>query len=126
MLEHGPINSGNETKAIHGEQNMESGRMSLVTLEDLMKREIKVEWLIDGFIAKGCLAFLHGVTGVKRSFLLQEMALALATGEGFLGYAIEKPVKVLLHQQELTHAQVKERAYKMLLKYGSVDVSKTK
>ncbi|MFC2027067.1 AAA family ATPase [Chloroflexota bacterium] len=89
----------------------------VMNLQQLMTKDTQVRWLLEDFLPKGCIAFLHGQTGVKRSFYLQQLAFALATGKEFLGHKVSKPTRVLLYQQELTHAQMKMRAKKMLLKY---------
>ena len=73
-----------------------------ITLEELMASNERVEWRINGFLPKGCIGFITGITGVKRSFFLQQLALALTTGEDFLDYTIPEGCRVLMYEAELT------------------------
>lgn len=92
-----------------------------ITLEELMASNETVEWRINDFLPKGCIAFITGITGVKRSFFLEQMALALATGEEFLDYTIPERCRVLMYEAELTKGQLKHRASKMLTIYPSTN-----
>ena len=92
-----------------------------ITLEELMTSNETLEWRINDFLPKGCIAFLTGITGVKRSFFLQQLALALATGEDFLDYTIPQRCRVLMYEAELTKGQLKQRARQMLTIYPSTE-----
>jgi RecA-family ATPase len=88
-----------------------------ITLEELMASNERVEWRINGFLPQGSIAFVTGITGVKRSFFLQQLALALTTGEDFLDYTIPEMCRVLMYEAELTKGQLKRRAERMLTIY---------
>ncbi len=90
-----------------------------ITLEDLMKSDEHLDWRINNFLPKGCIGVVSGITGVKRSYFLQQMALALSTGENFLDFTIPNKNRVLFYEAELTKGQLKTRAASMLKIYPS-------
>ncbi|MFC1897811.1 AAA family ATPase [Chloroflexota bacterium] len=95
--------------------------IDFMSLEDLMKSDEHIEWRINNFLPKGCIAVISGITGVKRSFFLQQMGLALATGEDFLAYRIPEKCTVAMYEAELTKGELKERASHMLNIYPMTD-----
>lgn len=92
-----------------------------ITLEELMVSNETLEWRINDFLPKGCIAFITGITGVKRSFFLEQLALALATGEDFLDYTMPERCRVLMYEAELTKGELKHRARQMLTIYPSTN-----
>jgi len=92
-----------------------------ITLEELMASNETLEWRINDFLPKGCIAFITGITGVKRSFFLEQLAIALATGEDFLDYTMPERCRVLMYEAELTKGELKHRARQMLNIYPSTD-----
>ncbi len=90
----------------------------LVTAQERIDQDIRVEWLIKDFLDKGGMAALHGPPGVKKSYWLQNLGICLALKQAFMGkYEVVKDCRVFIYQQELTPAEVKERLVFMKYKY---------
>ena len=65
------------------------------------------EWLIEGLLRRGEVMNVIAAPKVGKSWLVYNIALAVTSGREFLGYKSEKPLKVLivdneLHKEELT------------------------
>ncbi|MFC1958760.1 AAA family ATPase [Chloroflexota bacterium] len=95
--------------------------IDFISLEELMQSDEHIEWRVNDFLPKGCIAVISGITGVRRSFFLQQMGLALATGEDFLTYVIPDKCRVAMYEAELTKGELKERASHMLNIYPMTD-----
>ena len=55
-------------------------------IPDIMTMEIPpIEWLVDGMIARNTITLWTGTDGTAKTFLAQNMAIAVATGGQFLG-----------------------------------------
>ena len=65
------------------------------------------EWLVDGLLRRGEVMNIIAAPKVGKSWLVYNIALAVTSGREFLGYKADKPLKVLivdneLHKEELT------------------------
>ena len=65
------------------------------------------DWLIEGLLRRGEVMNVIAAPKVGKSWLVYNIALAVTSGREFLGYKAEKPLKVLivdneLHKEELT------------------------
>lgn len=81
-------------------------------LEDLPP----IEWLIPGLLPEGASASLYSPAGVGKSLLALELAAALATGRGVLGYEANGSVKKVLYvdlenDQRLVQTRIRAMGY---------------
>ena len=69
--------------------------------------EDRREWLIEGLLRRGEVMNIIAAPKVGKAWLVYNIALAVTSGREFLGYKADKPLKVLivdneLHKEELT------------------------
>jgi RecA-family ATPase len=60
----------------------------------------EIDWLVDRIIPRGTNGIIAGVPKVSKSVLATDLAVALATGEPFLGFDVPRPVKVAIVSRE--------------------------
>lgn len=65
-----------------------------------------VDWLVDGLIARGILVAVAGEPRSTKSWVTNDLGIAVASGQDFLGYRVPKPGRVLLVQEEDTRGEL--------------------
>jgi len=70
-------------------------RFRLYTADDLLALP-PVEWLLDGHLPENGLAVLYGAPGSGKSFLALAWAVAIATGQPWLGHASRRGLVVFI------------------------------
>jgi hypothetical protein len=62
------------------------------------------EWLIDGVLERGVVAFVVGFTGTAKSFVVADWSMSVATGKNWLGHSTsEDPVLYIAAEGGRTH-----------------------
>jgi hypothetical protein len=86
------------------------------TVEDFMAADIPPEEVFcDSLIFRGGLIEVGGMKGTHKSFLMNSLALHLASGRSpFLNFTILRPYRVLLIQQEISVGQHRARMERMI------------
>lgn len=84
--------------------------MKPVSAAELLAGGGSVEYLIDGLIPAGCLAIMAGESGIGKSWLALDLAVAVATGTPVWGrFPVKRPGPVLYVDEENPKDLVKER-----------------
>ena len=81
---------------------------TVYTFNELLKSEFKLEWLIEGLIPKGTTCFLSAESGIGKSRLSLQMALAMASGTQFLAWPITEKFKTFFLSLEMGGDELKE------------------
>lgn len=72
----------------------------------------QIEWLVEPIIQRGSNGIIIARPKTGKSYLVADLAIALASGQKWLGFAIQKPVRVALVSREdnaaLTLARIKK------------------
>ena len=69
--------------------------------------------IINPWLHERGLAMIYAARGVGKTFFALEMALGAATGTPFLGWHVEKPVRVLYIDGEMSMIDIQQRLLKM-------------
>lgn len=89
-----------------------TNEFSIVNLQDYMLRygDEAVTWMISDWMPQQTIAFLVSPPGSYKTWLILDLAVAVAGGKPFLGtFPVEKSGPVLLVQQEDHHGGIAER-----------------
>lgn len=82
-----------------------------ISLSELLKKEIKIEWLAENILQVGVFGFIAGEPKTTKSWLALHIGLCIATGTPVLGkYTVSEAKRVLYVQEEDPEVLVKERA----------------
>jgi hypothetical protein len=104
-----------EEPRIFTEETRRTHCLRIETLPNFLSRDIPPrEPFIDPLIAKKELVILSGPPKLGKSLLSLNIALSLASGRNWLDFEVSGPIKILLIQQEVGEAALKERINKML------------
>lgn len=80
------------------------------TMEDIMQLEIAPRpCLLDPWVKARSSGQIHALRGAGKTRFAMSVAYALASGTAFLGWTVERPVRVLYIDAELDLAELKER-----------------
>lgn len=114
--------------------------LSLSDLLGISKGERR-EYVIDGLLRRGEVMNLIAAPKMGKSFMVYNLAISLASGGQWMGYVANKPVRVLiadneLHEEELAHrvgqvanglgvdvAEISDRLHFTCLRGSDVDVA---
>jgi hypothetical protein len=78
-------------------------------IPDLMSMEIPpLEWLVDGLISRGSMTLWAGADGTGKTYLVQKMAVAVASGTKFLGRRCQQAACLYLDYENPAYA-IKDR-----------------
>ena len=92
---------------IHGSDNKAEN------IEDFLKGEEHVEWIVPGVIAKSSLGFIAGLPESLKTWILIDLAIEASQGGEWLGYKVN-PCKVLFIDQERWVGETRRRFRKLL------------
>ncbi len=81
-------------------------RLRVFTYDEFMNTNLRLEWVIEGFIHKKGFVVLSGPPDVGKSQLSIRFAQKLALGVPFLKWPIVKPLKILLVSMEMPHEEL--------------------
>jgi len=105
----------------HAKEYMPAG-ISLSMLEFITKDSEGPQMLVDQIWPKEGIGFIAGNAKVGKSFLATELAMAVASGEPFLGsFRVPFPQRVLLVQSESSLAAYQQRVRSAMRRYGRTD-----
>ena len=91
-----------------------AARFTPITLSQLYEKKFpKAHWAVDGLIPLGGITAFTGSHGSFKTFITQHMAMAVATGELFLGHFPTKKGVVLIVDEENPLAYTQDRFNKL-------------
>lgn len=79
-------------------------------LKELLESDFRIDWLIDHFIPQRTINFISAESGIGKSRLSMQLALAGARGGKFLKWKINKPLKTLYLSLEMAGDMLKHFA----------------
>ncbi len=92
------------------EQNAGGGMIPVIDAGEWLETpEPSPEPVLKGWLDRGDHGFIVGASKMRKTFFTLQLAVSMATGRGFLGFGIEKPLKVLYLQFEVTKAHFQRR-----------------
>lgn len=94
--------------------------LPIISFQDIITRELPtVDWLVTGLIGNQDRVVMYGEFGSYKSWLLLDLALAIASAQPWLGqFGVPRPKKVLYVDEEMN-----ERILRRRIKQLSVGVS---
>ncbi len=101
-----------EYKPTGEEINKQHPTYSYEELEEFCGVERR-EWLIENLLRRGEVANVIAAPKVGKSWLVYNLAMAVATGNSFLGYKAAKPLKVLIVDNELHPEELSYRVHQV-------------
>jgi len=79
----------------------DSTRTLFMTASDFMEsRRPEIDWIVKGVIQRGANGFIAGEPKAGKSYISADLAIALATGNSWLGFEIPQAVRVALISRE--------------------------
>lgn len=84
----------------------------------LSKEPPEVQWLLDGWLAKGDCAILTGEPGAGKSWIALEMGVAGAAGVSIMGHFEPKTLTVLMVDEENKYDEVVRRLWNVATAHG--------
>lgn len=78
------------------------------TFNELLRSEFELEWLIEDLIPKGTTCFLSAESGIGKSRLSLQLALAMSSGTQFLAWPITEKFKTFYLSLEMGGDELKE------------------
>ncbi len=98
----------------NGSGGLPSGPLPLVSLNDLLDEEATLEWDVEGLILRGERVLLCGEPGTMKSWLLQDLALALVAGVPWLDrFRVPAPRRVLYLDEEMHEPTWRHRLWRL-------------
>ena len=88
--------------------------ISIVSGVDLLNKDSKVNWLVDGLIEEGGHTLITGKSGIGKSLFTLNLALSLASQQDFMGHKVNRPLNVTIIQCENSEPFMKHRLEKMV------------
>ena len=85
------------------------GPFKLLTMADVLKHAVEIEWQVDQVMAKGSVMLLAGEPSVGKTWLLFDLALAIAQGRPWLNRFEVMPGRVLIIDEENRLPLIKHR-----------------
>lgn len=94
--------------------------LKVIGLGEFLKMNLNdPTWLVEGLIPEPSTTILYGPGGARKSWFAQSMAIALASGEDFLGkFQVSKQRRVLYVQSESSTRGLRDRLLKLARGYG--------
>jgi len=88
--------------------------LAVLSTSELLDQEVpSKKWLVEGIIPSNGFCMIAGESGVGKTWLLQELGLAVASGRSWLGKFATTKGKVLFIDEESGIALLKERLLKL-------------
>lgn len=91
------------------------------SLHALLDGPSDIDWILPGIVAEHSFGLLAGVSGIGKSWLFMDLALATATGGKWLGHFPVKQGTVLMVDEENAEILLRNRINKMLKYRGITD-----
>lgn len=77
------------------------------TINDLLRAEFTMEWIVPNLLTKGSINFLSAESGIGKSRLSMQMAEAMASGTNFLSWPMERKLKTMYLSLEMDQYMLK-------------------
>lgn len=90
------------------EEDDETPIQLVYTFNELLDSDFKMDWLIEDVIPKGATCFISAESGIGKSRLTLQMALAMAEGSSFLSWPPSEKLKCFYLSLEMGGAHLKE------------------
>ncbi len=81
--------------------NKNQSSLPLVGFHSFVLREIKLDWVFEGVLAKEMLAYIASKPGIGKTQLTLQIALHLAIGKPFLNFKPVRPMKSIFSSLEM-------------------------
>jgi hypothetical protein len=94
----------------------------ILRFEDFYKPQSHVDWLVERLIAPGDVSIFYGMTGSKKTWLMYDLAVSVATGQPWAGIFPTRTVKSLIIDEENGRRRVCAR-FARILKGHNTDQS---
>ena len=99
----GPQSQGENVSAKVKPRELFYLNLNLPSSLEISQLDIKVEWLVENLIPKESITLLHSIGGVGKSYLMYQLAKAVADGESFFGLNVmQTPVYYIDHENPLS------------------------
>jgi hypothetical protein len=89
--------------------------------EFLSRQDEEIEWILTGLIQRGANGFIVASPKVGKSYLSNDLAIALALGREWMGFSVPRRTKVAYISREDTPALTKWRMRKLLATWGATE-----
>lgn len=93
----------------HYQPNIRIDTSQAQNIDDFLKEQEKVEWIVEGMIAKQSICFIVGLPETGKTWMMIDLAIKAAQGEQWLGKFQTKKSKVLLIDQERWKGETQRR-----------------
>ena len=98
----------------YSEQENNIFRLQPRTASNLIQSTSKIEWLVEGILPLGRCLMISAASGVGKSWLSLDLALAVDLGDPWLGHFLCRKGEVLVVDEENGDVLLKERLIKLL------------
>ncbi len=85
-----------------------------VTLPELLDGPTEIDWLIDGVVPIPTSGILAGDSGIGKTWMVLDLAIAVATGESWLGHFNTQQGTVLIVDEDNAELLLRVRLLKLL------------
>ncbi len=102
----------------HIEQRKDTAFIAVSLADFITAEDSETAWLVHNLIPAGGATILAGPAGCGKSFMLMDLALALATGTEFLGRYLTTECSVLYIDEESSPAEIRRRFRRLLAGRG--------
>jgi hypothetical protein len=86
----------------------------IVPADALIAMELpKREYIIEPFLPAASLIMIYAIRGLGKTWFALSLAIAITRGESFLGYAVQRPWRVLYIDGEMTMSDLQDRIRKL-------------
>jgi hypothetical protein len=94
------------------------------SVEDFLKSDEKVTWIVPNLLAKNSIAFVAGLPESGKTWLMQDLAIEAALGGNWLGLFPVAPTKTLFIDQERFSGETRRRIRALITAKGIKPPSK--
>lgn len=112
------------TKLVSGGGTVEQPLAPLTCGEFLAKQFPPREMLLDPILPKKSISMLFGPRGLGKTFMAMGIALAVASGDSFLGWTAPHPAKVLYIDGEMPASLMQDRVARAIKNLARPDLAK--
>lgn len=89
------------------EAELESRKLKIYSFEEFCKVERNIEWIVEGYFWKKCVAMIAGPPEVGKSQFIIRLAMYMAMGKKFINWDIKKPIRTMFLSLEMSHEALK-------------------
>lgn len=86
--------------------------------DQLLSLDVKVDWIVPGLVQSKGIFFVCSRSGVGKTHFTFQMACHMALGRPYLGYDIQRPLKLVVVEMEIPPEETKEEYEKVLTQFN--------